>query len=299
MFNNVLRYPLFAVPKLAIAMMEVQVSVARLEGFLAEREVERLESAAGEGATGESDWLLFEFKEEGGVEGDTAMNNNEDSPLAMAFRSGAAFVYPGTDVPVVRNLNVVFPTKYGAITVIVGPTGSGKTSLLLALLGSIPTPPAGFSGHASSRCSRSTVKSGFVRSVARVQCRSPVDIVAAVDGAAVLRKEDLWELDVEDRAEVVRERFKEILLARVVLAAKIASTGVLRGTPFPDFLNSWSQLPDFIFNMAKKLVGLNNAVANIYEFQLDHWGLNPAAGEALDAYFHRIFKSRWIESKSS
>ncbi|KAJ3096661.1 hypothetical protein HDU96_000689 [Phlyctochytrium bullatum] len=139
MFNNVLRYPLFAVPKLAIALMEVQVSVARLEGFLAEREVERLESAAGEGAAGESDGLLFEFKEEGGVEEEAAVSNKEESPLAMAFRGGAAFAYPGTDVPVVRNLNVEFPTKNGAITVIVGPTGSGKTSLLLALLGELRT----------------------------------------------------------------------------------------------------------------------------------------------------------------
>ncbi|KAJ3101344.1 hypothetical protein HDU96_010000 [Phlyctochytrium bullatum] len=75
--------------------------------------------------------------------------------------------------------------------------------------------------------------------------------------------------------------------------------GVLRGTHFPDFLFSWDQLADFMFNMAKTLVGINNAVASIYDFQLDHWGLNPNAGEAMDAYFRRIFHSKWVESKSN
>ncbi|KAJ3205919.1 hypothetical protein HDU67_008563, partial [Dinochytrium kinnereticum] len=125
MYNNVLRYPLFVVPKLAVAWMEAGVALRRIETVLGEVEV-------GRGLFG--DGVLFEAGEKGwGASGDVSSSR----PLRLAFENDATFGY-GESV-VLRDLNLEFPDVGGSLTVIVGPTGCGKSSMLLALLGELCT----------------------------------------------------------------------------------------------------------------------------------------------------------------
>ncbi|KAJ3095463.1 hypothetical protein HDU97_006905 [Phlyctochytrium planicorne] len=145
MFNNVLRYPLFVVPKLAISLMEAKVSVQRLETFLGEVELERYidiySGAQHDGGIPEAvsrprDGLLFEFHDSSD-EGRRVVPEGDWAPLALGFEGDATFDYGGGE-PVLRNLNLALPTG-GSLTVVFGPTGCGKTSLLLALLGELRT----------------------------------------------------------------------------------------------------------------------------------------------------------------
>ncbi|KAJ3065099.1 hypothetical protein HDU98_011517 [Podochytrium sp. JEL0797] len=109
LYNNVLRYPLFVVPKLAISVMELNVSLGRIEAFLLEPE---LASANLLGGSSASD--------------------------ACGFSGDAAFNYGGVSTtPVLRDLNLSFPADQ--ITTIIGKSGSGKSSMLLALLGELKT----------------------------------------------------------------------------------------------------------------------------------------------------------------
>ncbi|KAJ3174439.1 hypothetical protein HK101_010969 [Irineochytrium annulatum] len=159
LYNNVLRYPLFVVPKLVVALMEARVSVGRIEQFLAEVEIERHRKKAGgsEGDFGvEEEVLLFDSE---GLGGDVEMEGSEVEPggTVLGFSGDASFDYGAggggmmaagrdskatgdgiTTGPVLKGLNFEFQTG-GAFTLVVGPTGSGKTSLLLALLGELRT----------------------------------------------------------------------------------------------------------------------------------------------------------------
>ena len=54
----------------------------------------------------------------------------------MISIQGVSFTYPGSDAPVLRDLNLEVPQ--GAFTALVGNNGSGKTSLCKLLTGLIP-----------------------------------------------------------------------------------------------------------------------------------------------------------------
>ncbi|KAJ3241023.1 hypothetical protein HDU81_002193 [Chytriomyces hyalinus] len=109
MYNNVLRYPLFVVPKLAISIMELNVSIDRIESFLMEPELETF---------GES---------------------LQATEPKLGFTNNASFNYGGVGniEPVLKNLGFTFPD--GKLSIVIGKTGSGKSSLLMALLGEMRT----------------------------------------------------------------------------------------------------------------------------------------------------------------
>ncbi|KAJ3032206.1 hypothetical protein HDV00_007963 [Rhizophlyctis rosea] len=113
-FNNVLRYPLFTLPKLAIAWMEARVSLGRVEEYLGVRELERFDVA--EESMGRMD----------GVDGKVGFR---DATFQYHSRGDGV----GTMGGVIRDLTLEFPN--GGLTLIVGPIAAGKSSLLLALLG--------------------------------------------------------------------------------------------------------------------------------------------------------------------
>ncbi|KAJ3118478.1 hypothetical protein HDU96_001297 [Phlyctochytrium bullatum] len=75
--------------------------------------------------------------------------------------------------------------------------------------------------------------------------------------------------------------------------------GVLRGTTFSDVMTSLDLLNDFSVKFAKTLIGANNALAEVYDFHLEHWGLNPLPGEQLTDFFKRVCSSTWFYAKSS
>ncbi|KAJ3247541.1 hypothetical protein HDU78_003954 [Chytriomyces hyalinus] len=113
MYNNVLRYPLFVVPKLAISIMELNVSLDRIEAFLMESELEKVSESV--------------------PETEPVSHSN------IGFMNNASFNFggEGNHEPVLKNLNFKLPD--GKLSIVVGKTGSGKSSLLLALLGEMRT----------------------------------------------------------------------------------------------------------------------------------------------------------------
>ncbi|KAJ3266535.1 hypothetical protein HDU77_000636 [Chytriomyces hyalinus] len=113
MYNNVLRYPLFVVPKLAISIMELNVSLDRIEAFLMEPELEKVSESVPE--------------------------TEPVSHSSIGFMNNASFNFGGEGnyEPVLKNLNFKLPD--GKLSIVVGKTGSGKSSLLLALLGEMRT----------------------------------------------------------------------------------------------------------------------------------------------------------------
>ncbi|KAJ3014849.1 UNVERIFIED_CONTAM: hypothetical protein HDU68_000103 [Siphonaria sp. JEL0065] len=116
MYNNVLRYPLFVIPKLAISVMELNVSLGRIEDFLVEPDLERFSPSLTSVGSG------------GG-------NSND---ITCMFSGNAAFNYGGaSNVPVVEGFDFEFPN--GKLTTIIGKSGTGKSTLLLALLGELKT----------------------------------------------------------------------------------------------------------------------------------------------------------------
>ncbi|CEQ41154.1 SPOSA6832_02846 [Sporobolomyces salmonicolor] len=106
-FFSLVRGPLNQLPSFGILMIQLRISINRMEAFFNEEEVApHVESAARREAT------------------------------RLAFDS-ATLAYPGADKKgfKLRNVSVDFPL--GKLTVVTGPTGAGKTSLLLSLLGEL------------------------------------------------------------------------------------------------------------------------------------------------------------------
>ncbi|EPQ27859.1 uncharacterized protein PFL1_04603 [Pseudozyma flocculosa PF-1] len=154
---TMIRPPLNAIPGFLMGGLIALVSVKRLEGFLSEEEVDATVSALSRGY-GEG----FKAKRSGadestGAEAEaepTVEDDDAASELAIANGSfkwhvrrvavvgdgGAASPDPnvrsadiGGDAFELRNLSVSFPAQ--KLSVVLGPTGSGKSSLLSALLG--------------------------------------------------------------------------------------------------------------------------------------------------------------------
>jgi len=110
-----LRYPLDQLGDMIAHVQESKVSIDRIEEFLAEEETEKFEQLGTD-------------------------NIDENGNRVIGFRD-ATFVWGGRDVVAedgsmafrLMDLNVDF--KIGKLNVITGPTGAGKTSMLMALLG--------------------------------------------------------------------------------------------------------------------------------------------------------------------
>lgn len=111
-----LRYPLDQLGDMIAHVQEAQVSIDRVDEFLSEEETEKFEQLG-------------------------TSNIDENGQEVIGFRDNATFIWGGRDVISddgsmafrLMDLNVDF--KIGELNVITGPTGSGKTSLLMALLG--------------------------------------------------------------------------------------------------------------------------------------------------------------------
>eukprot|EP00038_Savillea_parva_P030625 m.79033 g.79033 ORF g.79033 m.79033 type:complete len:1540 (+) comp9265_c0_seq4:864-5483(+) len=111
---NLLRFPLAMLPMLITSMVQAQVSVRRLTKFLMESEVnptnvERVAVPAMSRA-------------------------NKGDVMASIHHGMFAWSFEGYNtVPVLKNID--FEARAGQVTAVVGPVGSGKTSLMLSLLG--------------------------------------------------------------------------------------------------------------------------------------------------------------------
>jgi ABC-type multidrug transport system fused ATPase/permease subunit len=107
---SLLRIPLDQLADMVAHVQESKVSVDRVEEYLSEPETEKYHQ------------LLEEFAEDNGGE-----------PL-IGFRNGT-FSWGGKDSDEFKMIDLDMFFKVGQLNVIVGPTGCGKTSLLMALLG--------------------------------------------------------------------------------------------------------------------------------------------------------------------
>ncbi|KAI9226114.1 MAG: P-loop containing nucleoside triphosphate hydrolase protein [Piptocephalis tieghemiana] len=114
---NTLRGAIEAFPDMIIYAIEASVSVKRIDKFLAEPDIER-----GEETDGESDLIGFS-----GPAKCVWGNEKKEDKMMGEEEEDEGFV--------LSNLDVNFPKK--SLSVIAGPTGSGKTALLMALLGEL------------------------------------------------------------------------------------------------------------------------------------------------------------------
>ncbi|KAI8094907.1 P-loop containing nucleoside triphosphate hydrolase protein [Gilbertella persicaria] len=107
---NTFRAALDEFPLLITLVLQANVSVKRVEKFLAEDEVELP------------------------VQTSTVNNNNN---VIIGFTDNATFSWDhnkdGNNKPSIKNLNLSFPV--GKLSIVCGPTGSGKTTLISSLLG--------------------------------------------------------------------------------------------------------------------------------------------------------------------
>lgn len=120
-----LRWPLMAIPTVITTFVNGAVSLRRIEDFLSEPEVG---PAFPTGGAHNGEAIVVGFKN-----------------ATLAWYGGGGLSSPSTpvaarvDSPVtdnqfyLRNLDVSFPV--GELSIVCGPTGSGKTALLMALLG--------------------------------------------------------------------------------------------------------------------------------------------------------------------
>ncbi|KAJ3322266.1 hypothetical protein HDV06_003159, partial [Boothiomyces sp. JEL0866] len=109
---------LASLPYRIMDIFRAKVSLERIQGYLDEPELDRFEEEKAE---------------------DSISDNGTESDFTFGFRN-AEYVYHGTKTVCssdssfsLKNINAEFPLQ--SLTVVCGPTGSGKTSLLLALLG--------------------------------------------------------------------------------------------------------------------------------------------------------------------
>lgn len=105
-YFSLIQNPLYQIPDFVVKILQLRVSIDRLDAFLREKEVE--EHARAETRRG-TDKVAF---------------NN------------ASLQYPGSD-EAFKLLDVSIDFPKGRLSLISGPVGSGKSSLLLALLGEL------------------------------------------------------------------------------------------------------------------------------------------------------------------
>lgn len=112
-----LRYPLDQLGDMIAHVQESQVSIDRIEEFLAEEETEKFEQLG--------------------------LDNIDETTgeRVIGFRNNASFIWGAKDAVsndgtmAFRLLDISLDFQIGKLNIVTGPTGSGKTSLLMALLG--------------------------------------------------------------------------------------------------------------------------------------------------------------------
>lgn len=167
---GMLKEPLNVIPEVFMAIVEARVSLRRVEAFLGEDETPKFDrkrkknsrrtAAWGVGADNAEEIVVgfrnAEFKWHLGRMNDLDIGDNVALPIDatvatdgsdLGSRFDDSFVAESTSSSIMhgfnshnykqvfrlRNLNLNFPV--GELSIICGPTGSGKTSLLMALLG--------------------------------------------------------------------------------------------------------------------------------------------------------------------
>ena len=110
-------------------VLNIRVTLARINSFLEEEELGKFNGNLNENNLNRDTWIGFkdgEFGYYGPTTGDVVVEDEEQQALLSTDpESSPSFR--------LRGVNIQFPV--GKLTAVIGPTGSGKTSLLLALLG--------------------------------------------------------------------------------------------------------------------------------------------------------------------
>ncbi|KAF7297333.1 ABC bile acid [Mycena indigotica] len=136
---GMIRQPLNIIPTFVVQILQTRLSVDRIDAFLNEPEVELknvrstpLQESAWARGLG-FDNSSFKWNENTRDQNVETTNSETDSNFTIDGISERQFE--------LRNLSVSFPE--GKITVVTGPTASGKTALLMALLGEMTALPGG------------------------------------------------------------------------------------------------------------------------------------------------------------
>ncbi|KAI8918708.1 hypothetical protein BC831DRAFT_482842 [Entophlyctis helioformis] len=134
---STLRFPLMVFPEILMDAVQAAVSLRRIEAFLAQPELEKLQEDKAH--LFESDWR--EVQTRPGFR-HASYTWSQDAPdLAAAAASAASAAEPQPQSQhhhfVLSNVHLTFPV--GGLTAVVGLTGSGKSSLAQALLGEMKT----------------------------------------------------------------------------------------------------------------------------------------------------------------
>ncbi|WVW80972.1 hypothetical protein I302_102963 [Kwoniella bestiolae CBS 10118] len=150
---SMLRMPLNVIPTFVVILLQAHVSVKRIEDFLAEDEVPdwvcslKRSSDPKDTAPTKISFENASFRWNTGKQSDTSVSSAASSKPSTTVeppspqRSTSTTAVDSTDSPheeeetyfTLSDLNVNFPI--GKLSVITGPTGSGKTAILVALLG--------------------------------------------------------------------------------------------------------------------------------------------------------------------
>ncbi|KAF9346348.1 hypothetical protein BGX26_002160, partial [Mortierella sp. AD094] len=148
-----LRMPLNVLPGMVTELLEATVSMKRIEAFLNEEEISRYSNNTNEVASAasavQSPAIVSQQVRTTNTIGFTnaTFRWHTRSPAAMLRNRGVSGFNSNTGVFMLKNLTINFPV--GKLSLVCGATGSGKTSLLMALLremdlisGSVDLPPA-------------------------------------------------------------------------------------------------------------------------------------------------------------
>ncbi|KAK8850432.1 hypothetical protein IAR55_004350 [Kwoniella newhampshirensis] len=140
---GMLRMPLNIIPTFAVMFLQANVCVKRIEDFLNEDEVPDWVSSLKRSSNPRDDGptkIAFEnatFRWNTGGQSENpkpdAKKANAPEPASSQDSTAVGSETPETPVFTLSDLNVNFPI--GQLTVVTGPTGAGKTAILVALLG--------------------------------------------------------------------------------------------------------------------------------------------------------------------
>ena len=122
-------FTLNSVSEMVSDILNISVTVSRFNGFLSEPEFDKFNESADLANSDKDTWIGFENAEFGYFGSESQKNENDDSEETTAFINTESSAFR------LRDISIEFPKN--SLSVIVGMTGSGKTSLLMTLLGGI------------------------------------------------------------------------------------------------------------------------------------------------------------------